>query len=897
MPDLLTTKLYIPRPRSNRVSRPRLTERLNAGLDRKLTLIAAPAGFGKTTLLSEWIPHSPRCVTWLSLDEGDNDPTRFWAYLIASVQQIHPDLGAGALALLQSAQAPPITSILTALINDITVFPDTFSTVLDDYHLIDFQPIHEALTFLIDHLPANMHLVLTTRVDPPLPLARLRARAKLTELRANDLRFTADEAAAFLDQAMGLSLSGDEVAALETRTEGWIAGLQIAALSMQSRDDIPGFIQAFSGSHRHVLGYLAEEVINQRPKGTLNFLLQTSILDRLCGPLCDAVTRDYGGQAILEKLELANLFITPLDDEGVWYRYHHLFAEVLQARLQQTHPDQLPALHRRAGIWFANQGMTEEAVRHALAGGDYEQAARQIEAVAGDMLRGGSSSSLIRWLDTMPEEMTHARPRLCLARGWTFLWGPVLSLESADEWARLASRTALASGLQDSDLTGQVAALQAMIAAVQSEVERSLELSQQALGYLPFDSPWRGVMTFCLGSAHFSSGNMADATHILSEALRLSQADGAQYIQLVAASFLADLQVFQGHLGRAMEMYQQVLAWADHGLPQKGAVMAHGGLAYILCEQNQVNAALAQVQLGAEQIPQVGGPGAALWLYRALARVQQAYGNWTGASAALDRAYQSGRSARLRFVVTQVAALRARLQLAQGDLEAATAWAANCGLSPEDPQASHPGLREVEYLSLARVLAAQGRRAEALSLLDRLMGSAAAEGRHGSAIGILALQSLVFQGQGDTARALDCLERALTLAEPEGYIRVFVDEAGPMRALLTEFQSILTDRLHNDDDNASRRLLAYVGKLLIAFSRPTLALDQQPKTIPETLSPRELDVLHLMRAGFNNQEIAEHLVIATSTVKTHINNLYGKFGVHSRTRAVAVARELDLLSD
>jgi LuxR family maltose regulon positive regulatory protein len=897
MVELLNTKLFIHRPRSNLVSRPRLTERLNAGLGRKLTLIAAPAGFGKTTLLSEWIPTSPRCVAWLSLDEGDNDPTQFWAYFISSLQQLRSDLGAGALALLQSPQAPPINSILTALINDISAFPEAFAMVLDDYHVISYEPIHEALAFLIAHLPANMHLVLTTRVDPPLLLARLRGRDRLTELRANDLRFTVDETAAFLTQSMGLNLSAEEVAALEARTEGWIAGLQIAALSMQNRDDISGFIQTFSGSHRHILGYLAEEALNQRPAGTLDFLLQTSILDRLCGPLCDAVTGGTGGQATLEKLEQANLFLIPLDDEGVWYRYHHLFAEVLQARLQRTWPDRVSELHHRAGNWHERQGMLDEAVRHTIAGAEYEEAARLIETVAGDMLRQGSSDSLIRWLDAIPEGTIRARPRLCLARAWTYHWGLVLNLDRADEWAQLALQAALTNGSLDSNLNGEITAVHAMTAAVRSEVERSRELSQQALAELPLSSPWRSVMALCLGTAHLDSGDMAAAVQVLDEALRLSQAVGAHFIQLSAASFLADIQVFQGHLSRAIEMYQQVLAWSDPGIPQKGRVMAYAGLAHIFCEQNQLEAALIYIQQGADQLDQVSGAWATLVLYRVLARVQQAQGNWADALDTLNQAYQMGQRFEVSLVVSQAAALSACLRLAQGDLAAALTWAANSGLSPDDPAASHPGWREPEYLSLARVLNAQGSQAEARSLLDRLLLSAQTEARDGSAIAILVLQSLVFQAQGNREIALERLERALILAEPEGFARIFIDEGDLMHSLLAEFQAVLRQKFNSAANNSSPRLLAYTGKLLAAFSRPVPAEQPESEATLEPLSERELDILRLIAGGYTNQEIAEILMIAVSTVKSHINHLYGKLGIQRRTQAVAVARDLGLLID
>ena len=896
MVELLRTKLLIPRQRKNLVHRPRLIDQLNAGLDRQLTLIAAPAGFGKTTLLSEWIPTSPRCVTWFSLDEGDNDPVKFWSYFIVSLQQLDSQIGTGALALLQSPQAPPITSILTNLINDITVFPDAFAIVLDDYHVIDSQPIHDALKFLIDHLPANIHLVINTRADPPLQLARLRARDKLTELRANNLRFSREEAAAFLTQAMGLSLSAEDISALETRTEGWIAGLQIAALSLQGRSDISGFINAFSGSHRHILGYLAEEVINQQPKEILNFLLQTCILDRLCGPLCDEVTGNTNGQGTLQNLELANLFITALDDEGRWYRYHHLFAEVLRTRLKQAHAGRVSDLHRRARNWYARQGMMEDVVRHALAGGDFEEAARTIEGVASNLLRQGSSSSLIRWLDALPEEAIRARPRLCLVRGWTFLWGPTPHLESVDEWVQLALQRTLGNQSDDRDITGEAAVLQATTAAIRWDVVQSREYSQQALDYLPLDSPWRSVMALCLGTALFYAGDTT-ASHFLGEALRLGQADGAHYIQLIAASFLAEIQMFQGHIGRAKEMYQQVLAWADHGLPQRGAVMAHSGLANILCEYNQLDAAITHLQLGSEQLQHVGGVWVALELYRSLARVHFAQGNWTEALNALNLASQNGQKAEVDLVAKQAAALQAQMELVCGNLGAGKDWAESSGLSSNDQEASHPGLREVEYLAYARILAAEGRRAEALSLLERLLQSAQAEERNGNAITIIAIQALVYHAQVNTSRAFERLECALTLADPEGFLRTFIDEGEPMHRLLLDYQSKIKKRISDSVDSESLRLLAYTDKLLAAFSKTVS--DQQPghETIAESLSERELDILRLVATGRSNQEIADILVIAMSTVKSHINSIYGKLGTNRRTQAVVIARDAGFLSE
>jgi ATP/maltotriose-dependent transcriptional regulator MalT len=897
MLELIKTKLFIPRPRQILVSRPRLTERLNAGLNKKLTLLAAPAGYGKTTLLSEWIPQSPRCVTWLSLDDGDNDPTQFWAYFISSLQQLHPDIGAGALAQLQSSRAIAMTSILTSLINDITAFPDQFASVLDDYHFIDLQPIHDTLIFFINHLPANMHLVITSRVDPNLPLARLRARDKLTELRASDLRFSVDEAAEFLNRSMELNLSGEEVAALEMRTEGWIAGLQIAALSMQGREDLEEFIRAFSGSHRHILGYLADEVLEQRPKGTLNFLLKTSILDRLCGDLCDAVTGDSGGEAILSSLERANLFITPLDDIGVWYRYNQLFAEVLQLRLKQTWPDLVNELHTRAGIWYASQGKLEEAINHALAGSNYAEASCLIESAAGNMLRRGASVSLVAWLDALPEEMISSRPYLSLARGWALFMGAALDLDGANRWAQRALEVARTNGLSDTNLIGEATALQAMIAATQSEVAHSLDLSQQALANLSEASPWRNAVVFCLGTAYYLSGDMVNAAQVFEEAINLSQTGGEHYIQFAAASFLGEILVFQARLSRAMEMYKQVLDWAGPALPQKGGVMAHAGCAAILYERNQLGFALEHIELGLNQVDQVGGAWSAYVLNRVLARIQHAQGHWSDAFETLDRAYQLGKAAKVSLVVAQAAALQACLQLSKGDLDAAAGWALESGLNPDDLDASHPGWKEIEYLALARILAAQGKHPEALSLLDRLSNAAEAEGRFGDAIAIYVVQALVNQASGNHASGYDSLEKALILAEPEGYMRIFLDEGEPMRLLLTDIQHILIQRAGGVKGSGMLRLLRYVDEVLAAFPGEKPSAANQPHLFLEPLSERELEILQLIAAGHSNQEIADILIIALSTVKSHINSIYGKLGTHKRTQAVALAREKGLLSD
>lgn len=906
MTNLLTTKLYIPRPRSNLVSRPRLTEHLNAGLDRNLTLIAAPAGFGKTTLLSEWMPQSPRCVTWLSLDEADNDPTRFWTYIIASLQQIRPDLGAGALALLQSPQAPPIPSILTALINDIVAFPDAFCLVLDDYHLIEFQPIHEAVAFLVAHLPANMHLVLTTRVDPPLPLARLRSRHKLLELRANDLRFTADEAAKFLNRVMGLNLSAEEIAALEARTEGWIAGLHIAALSMQGRQDVQGFIQTFSGSHRHILGYLAEEVLNQQPVGTLNFLLQTSILERLCGPLCDAVTGDSVGQEILENLELANLFITPLDDEGKWYRYHHLFSEVLQARLRQSQPDLVAELNRRASEWHEANDLLNEAVRHSLAAGDVLRAGDLIDRERWTLLGRGEANTLRSWLDELPVEVVSERPGLNIAYAWIF--SLLEQVEAIEPRLQKAETALAANGSKGSNqvaestdaLRGEIATLRAGIARTQSDIPRAIELCRDALKLLPEDDTLMlGFATYFLGHGERRSGRMPAAEQAFLKATSLGLQSDNLLLALYALANLSNVQITMGRLREAAETSQRILqitskrgrqAWPVAGL-------AHYGLSQLHYEWNDLDTAERYSRLGIESGQRGGLIGLEISCRSVLGFTLQARHDLNGADQMLQKIAAIRQRHHHPVTTARAEAWEARLRLRQGRSEQAARWAETCGLQVNDTVL--PYAREIEYLTLARVLLAQGRSRSVLELLDRLLQAAESDQRAGSLIQILVLQALARPKQDDFPGALEALERALALAEPGGYVRTFLDEGEPMRLLVDDFRLAIAG--HKPENI---RLSRYVDRLLSAFAGaglesmhdPTSAQQLATSTLVDPLSDREVEVLHLIRAGFNNREIAEQLVIAKSTVKSHINNLYGKFGVHSRTQAIAFARDLGLFS-
>ena len=880
--SLLTTKLCIPPVRPELVPRPRLIERLNEGLHRKLTLVSAPAGFGKTTLLSEWVAGCERSVAWLSLDEGDNDPVRFLAYLIAALQTVEASVGERTLGVLQSPQPPPIEAVLTALINEIAAAAVPLVLVLDDYHVVEEQVIHNALTFLLEHVPPQMHLAIATRADPSLPLARLRGRGQLTELRAADLRFTTEEAAAFLNQVMGLGLCDDDVGALEARAEGWIAGLQMAALSMQGQEDRPAFIAAFTGSHRYVMDYLVEEVFNRRPPHIQEFLLRTSVLDRLSGPLCDALTGQANGQAMLEKLERLNLFTVPLDHHRRWYRYHHLFADLLRDRLRQTQPERVSELHRRASEWYEREGLAVEAFQHALAAGDLERAVRLVEENARNMVQRGKLATLLKWLKALPDEVVRSRPRLCVAYGWALLFtGQAGAVEPRLQDAETALAQRVALRLADSDeqeiaaLLGEVALLRLLFARYQEDLPRAIELSQQALEQVGQDDFFaRGLVHLNLGVALRRSGDMTGAVQACTEAVRYCRAAGNTMAATIATYNLSRLYGLQGQLRRAAEVCQQVLQSAEKWTGP-GLGMLYLGMADVLYEWNKLAAAEQHVREGLA----LGEPGGYLSLltngYILLARVRQACGDAQGARDAIRRLGQAVEQRDLlQTFVEEVAAYRAWSWLMEGDLGAAARWAQTIEPSLDDRLDT---LREFQWITLVRVLLAQGRPDDARPLLEHLLHTAEAEGRMGKAIEILALQALARQACGDAAGALAALQRALVLGEPEGYVRSFVDESTPMATLLRR---------------ALSRGMAphYVRRLLAAFAEPTV---EQP--LIEPLTRRELEVLRLIAAGLRNQEIADQLVISLATVKRHITNIYGKLGVSHRTQAVARAQELDLV--
>jgi ATP/maltotriose-dependent transcriptional regulator MalT len=950
---VLVTKLYIPPPPPKVVLRPRLLERLNEALSSGhtpgVTLISAPAGFGKTTLVSEWIATFSRSplpmgegrgvrAAWLSLEEADSDPTRFLSYLVAALQTVAPTLGAGALEMLQAAQSQPLPTetILTALLNEIIALPQPLILVLDDYHVIDSRAVDEALNFLVEHLTPHLHLVITTREDPALPLPRLRARRQLIELRAADLRFTPAEAAEFLNQVMGLRLSAEEVAALEDRTEGWIAGLQLAALSMQGRRDVAGFIQAFAGDNRYIVDYLIEEVLGRQPEAIRSFLLQTSILDRLNGPLCNAVTEQEEGSARLEALQRGNFFLIPLDDKRHWYRYHHLFADVLQMHLMTEQPELIPVLHRRASAWYEQNGSPADAIRHALAGEDFERAAGLVELEAPVMHRNRQEDTVFSWMKALPEEIFRDRPVLSILYVGAIMSnggieGVEARLRDAERWLDIIAE----KGERPNDvvvvneevfrrLPGMIAMYQAGLALAGGDVPETVRYAGRVLDIVPEeDHLGRGAAAALLGLALWTQGDLETAHKSFAEGMAQLQMAGNISDAVGGVLALADIRITQGHLSDARRTYEKALQLArENGTPAiRGTADMYVGLGDLEREHNDLGSAMRLLLRSQEQGEHTGFPQHPYRWRVAMARIREAQGDLDDALALLDEAeplYVSDFFPDVR----PIAALKARVWVAQGKLDKALGWAREQGLSAEDDLTY---LREFEHITLARILLAgyksdgsENLLRDAIELLERLLKAAEEGGRTGSMIEILTLLALARQMQEDLPTALASLERALTLAEPEGYVRIFLDEGEPMRSLIEELRS----------HRSAKHLVTYANRLLDAFadtsalppsSMPpienqkseTLApgasagvddrhsiIDNQKSKIENLIEPlteRELEVLRLFKTELSGPEIARGLVIGLSTVRTHTKSIYSKLGVNSRRAAVRRAEELGLI--
>jgi LuxR family transcriptional regulator, maltose regulon positive regulatory protein len=912
MPELLLlAKLYIPQVRPNIVPRPRLVECLNEGLHRKLTLISASAGFGKTTLVSEWISSSGKPVAWLSLDERDNDPTRFLTYLVTALQTIAQKIGTGVLAALQSSQPPPAESILTTLLNEITTISDNFVLVLDDYHVIDSPPVDQALIFLVEHMPSQMHLVIATREDPPLPLARLRARGELTELRAADLRFTSEEAGAFLNQMMGLDLSIEDITALEARTEGWIAGLQLAALSMQGRSDTAGFIQAFTGSHRFVLDYLAEEVLEHQSEHLRNFLLRTAILDKLCAPLCNAVTGREDGKEILDILEHNNLFLIPLDDKRQWYRYHHLFAEVLQTHLMEAQPELVSSLHQRASTWYEQNGSLSDAIRHALAAKELERAAGLIELAWPLTEKGDLQSALwIGWIRTLPDEMFHTRPVLTGDYAFALLGiGEIEAAEKrftdAERWLKPETES---SGMivvdkdQYRSMPESIAIGRAYIAQAFGNIQETIKYTSQILELVPQGDAFRCAQaSMMLGMAYWATGDLEAAERVFAEYTMKLRKAGNIPDAISTTVVLADIRMALGRLQEATRTSEQLMQFImDHGEPIcPETADLHRELSELYLEQFDLESASQHLQKSKELGEKAELP---VWRYRwffSQARFNETRDNLDGAIELLNEADKL-------YIRTPlpdshpISAMKARIWVAQSRLTKALEWVNEQGFSVDDDLSF---LREYDHITWTRILIAQYQndRSEdiiqaAMRLLTRLLKAAEEGKRIGSVIEILVLQALAYRAQGNITPALAALERALTLAEPEGYVRIFVGEGKRMAELLVIIKSA--------DDTL--RIKEFTLKLLFAFDtrkknhpfgstcleiiKPSF--DTQP--LIERLSESELEVLKLLRTDLSGPEIARERMVSLSTIRTHTQRIFAKLGVNNRRAAVRRAEELDL---
>jgi LuxR family maltose regulon positive regulatory protein len=883
-----------------------LKQRLDEAMGRRaVTLLCTPAGFGKTTLLADWSGGTDRAVAWLSLDPEDNDPARFWRYLITALDRVCEGIGERVLPAAGGQGAVSSRGMVTALINEIADAPEEVVLVLDDYHAIESPLIHDDVGFLLTHLPHRLDVVITSRSDPPLPLARLRATGQLADLRAADLRLTAEESSVFLREVWGLDLPPEMIAELEARTEGWAVGLQLAALSLRERPDPGAFLESFSGSHRYVLDYLAEEVLERQSEQVRTFLLETSVLERLSGGLCDAVTGRMDGQAMLEAVERANLFLMPLDEVRGWWRYHQLFADLLRVRLQQQQPERVPRLHRAAANWFEANGLADEAVRHALASGEASWAARLAERHADALLLRGEGATVRRWLGALPAELVGSRPRLLLAQTRLALLGG--RIEKVEDLLDAAERSFADTADEPyepstgrgvsllSNVPATIALDRAYLAELHGHAERALALVSRARDELHEDE-WmlHSNASGYLAVAEWLGGRPAEAERLLASTIERWLDAGYLPLALRGWHHLGQVQRAQGKLDAALATYTRALGMAAPRAraPLPGAGMAQVGMAEVAYQRGELDGALEQVSEGIERCRQlVYTPPLATGL-ATLACIRQAHGDPTGALAAIGEAERFAPSHGVTSLLNPIPALRARLLLVQGDLAGAARWTQARGLDPDD-EPVYP--REPEYLTLVRVLLAEDRPDRALPLLERLRAAAEVEGRLSSLIEILALRALALAGVGDEPGGLVVLADALGVARPEGYVRVFADEGPPMAALLRRLAS--GNRRGGPAVAAPAR--DQLNRVARAFG-PLVGHGEPGRTaavpLVEPLTGRELEVLRLIAAGKRNHEIAKELFVTLDTVKRHVTNILGKLGASSRVQAVTRARELELIS-
>ena len=913
---LLATKLNVPGLRPDLVPRPRLAQRLDEGRGRGLVLACAPAGYGKTVLLADWVRRGRDRVAWLSLDAGDDDPARFWRHIVAALDRVRPGISERLGPLPGPPPPPSFEPLVTALINEVAGQPDADEAllVLDDYHVISSHLVHESLGFLVEHRPPGLHLALASRSDPPLALARLRARGQLTELRAAELRFTPGEAAALLQQAAaapgaarpGAPLPDAAAAALAARAEGWAAGLQLAGLSLRGHDDVGGFVAAFTGSHRYVLDYLAEEVLERQPGQVREFLLETSVLERLSGELCDAVTGRPGSQALLEQAERAGLFVVPLDEVRGWWRYHQLFADLLRARLEQEQPGHVPGLHRNAAAWYAERGLADDAIRHAVDAREMTWAARLIEQHYDAIFQQGESATIHRWLSALPAGLVRSRPRLALAQAWMALVGGDVEaagapLDAAERaFADAADEPFEPSVGRAASLLANVPAAiglgRAYLAVLHGDADGAASASRALAALGEEDRALHLVSLWMLAIAEWVSGRLEDAERGFAAGVAGWRAAGQRSLAAWACHDLGRVQRAQGRLDSARAAYQQALEITAP--PGRAAMPAAGigyaGLAEIAYQRNESDAAQRLVTEGIPLCRQLNWTQPLAAALVTLAWIRQASGDPGGARKAMAEAEQIAPDPAMTGLFNPVPVQRARLLLAQGDLAAAARWTQENGLNAGD-EPDYPS--EPGHLVLARVLLAQARPGPALALLDRLHAAAAAQDRAGSLIEIGALRALALAASGDADRAVGALADVLTLACPQGHVRVFTDEGPPMAALLARL--ITAQRAGGA---AAEVPLGCLARLQRAFdtghTRPGSRSAAAPPAVPglvEQLTSRELEVLTMLAAGKSNPAIASELVVTLDTVKKHVSHVMAKLGAANRTEAVARARELGLI--
>jgi LuxR family maltose regulon positive regulatory protein len=857
---------------------------LNEGLKRKLVLVAAPAGYGKTTLLSEWVRKIAAGVAWLSLDVNDNDPTRFLTYFSAALQAVAPEIGRSAFPPLQSPQPPSVEALLTPLINSIAELGSPIVAVLDDFHLIDTDLIHQALTFLLDNLPPQMHLVIATRSDPHLPLARMRAKGELVELRAADLRFTNEEISVFLHHASGLTVSQDQINKLASRTEGWIAGLQLAAISMQGKKDLDAFIDDFSGSHEYIVDYLTDEVIRGQPDDLRSFLLETSLLDRLSGPLCDAVTGQDAGQATLERLSAANLFILPLDDQRRWYRYHRLFADHLQKRLLNTNPERVGTLHHRASAWHEDNGLTAEAIDHSLRAQDYDRAADLIEAIAEATVMRSEFALILRWTGMLPAPVINIHPMVGFAQAMSLLMtgNPVDQVEQ------------ILNGLvcETEEHLGGRSVVQATIAVILGQFSKAYELAQQAINYFSVkaNKSLRDIANWIISYSAALESTPSEGLRILDKVVQDSRSS-ENIMLIVAASYeIAKLYTYQGELQKAKGTFEEVLAQTkdEHGKPLPIAGEGLIGLGELLREENRLEEA-EQTILNGIDLSKWGRTATSYRGYISLAKMRLAQGDVANAFHLYQEAKEQ---AAFEFDQLVVTIAEAKARITQGDLDLAERWLEGRGwfvdsqIPVESDHSIQKHIRKYEQLLQVRVLLARDQSEAALTSLETLLRMMEQQERHDIIIEIQILKALAIQARGDTDEALAALEVSLSLAKPGGYMRVFVDEGESLRRLLIEA-------------NVRGMEPEYIGQLLAAFptQKPRGASPSSPIRfdIVDPLSVRELQVLRLLDSPLTSTEIAEELFISANTARFHIKNIYSKLDVHRRTEAVDRAKDLGLI--